>query len=441
MLRHGLYLGLASLGLALGSQGAFAETPGSDAASLASSAITPGATVSSTTVQAPPAPASISAQATPLPTTSSVTDGSASQGPKFYTFSAALREIYDTNIFTANTGKIASWETQFSPSVLFDFPKENSDFSVRETFTATYYSNRPGDVMDYTNEVVMAFQHSISDRFSFNVADQFRYYTEPSLFQNVGTLYYSGAYISNTFNGSFNAQWTPLVSTLFTYANTYIDYMNAATAVQNNSVENTGSVSLGFAILPKVTLTFNGIVDDIDYTQMTRGYTSLTASSGVIWQALPSLSFNVAAGGSTTTTSINTDTVTPYAAASMNWQLGARSAWTFSYSHSIVPTDESYAEGQIADRLDTVFRYDIIPDLSAHLEGTYTYGQYTNALISPNTIGAYTENDFAIDAGLTYHVNKYFDVNVGNIYSGVASGLSFRDYNRDQVYMGVRGTY
>jgi len=435
MQRQCLYLGLMSLCLLTGNRLAPASTADTGTA-LVANAAAPAATVSSTTSTPP---ASISDPKAVSSTPAVVPESSESR--KFYTISVALRETYDNNIFTAQTGRVASFETSISPSILFDFPKENSDFSARETFTGTYYSNRPGDVMDYTNEVVMQFQHSISDRFSFSVAEQFRYYTEPSLFENVGTLYYSGAYIANTFNGSFNAQWTPLVSTVLTYSNTYVDYMAAPTAIGNNSLENTASGTLGFAILPKITLTFGGIVDDITYSQIDRGYTSLTGDVGANWQALPSLSLNVALGASSTTTDLNTSTATPYAALSMNWQLGARSVWSFNYSHEVVPTDVVQSMGQVADRIGTIFTYTITPDLTAHLEGTFTHGVYTSSFISPNTISGFSENDFAIDAGLTYHINNHFDVNIGNIYSGVSSGLSFRDYNRDQVYLGVRGTY
>jgi hypothetical protein len=445
MLRQCLYIGLTIFCLLADNQDIHASVTAADGG-LAVSSVTPGTTVSSTTTPLSPTPTSISASPTSTPvnpsaSTMAVNGPDAGQSRKFYTISVALREIYDNNIFTSQTNKTASMETDISPSILFDFPMENTDFSARETFSATYYSNRPGGQFDFTNSVVAQLQHSFSDRFSFNMSEQFSYYTEPSLFQNVGTLYYDGAYIANSFAGSFNAQWTPLVSSVLSYSNTYVDYMAQSTATGQNSLENIGSGTIGFAILPKITLTFGGIADDITYNQYDRGYTSLTADTGFNWQALPSLSTTVAVGGSSTTTNLSTSTVTPYAAVTLNWQLGAKSYLNFNYSHSIVPSDVVQSQGQVADRFGSTFRYDILPSLSAHLEGTLTHGVYTNELIAPNTISGFSENDFAIDVGLTYHINSHFDVNIGNIYSGVSSGLSFRDYNRDQVYLGVRGTY
>jgi hypothetical protein len=126
---------------------------------------------------------------------------------------------------------------------------------------------------------------------------------------------------------------------------------------------------------------------------------------------------------------------------SLNWQLGARSSLVFSYVHSVVPTDVYVAQGQIADRFDTTFKYDITPHLTAHLEGIYTYGQYTTELLNAGTVPAFDENDLAIDSGLVYHVNSNFDVETGYLFTDVSSGLGFRDYTRNQVYIGVRGTY
>ena len=116
---------------------------------------------------------------------------------------------------------------------------------------------------------------------------------------------------------------------------------------------------------------------------------------------------------------------------------------SFNYSHEVVPTDVSSGnEGQqVSDRFNATFKYDITPDITVHLEGVYTHGEYTQALITPGTVGDFDEDVYAVSTGVQYHVNKYLDVESGYIFSGVDSGLALRDYTRDQVYVGVRGTY
>lgn len=364
-----------------------------------------------------------------------------SESTKFFTITATLREEYDDNIFTAKTGKVSSLETDFSPSILFDLPMEDSDFSARYTFDMTYYNNRQGDSFDLTHEFIAQYRHSFSDRFGLNLAEQFRYYTEPSLFESIGTLYRNGAYISNTVNGAFNAQWTPLFGTVTTYSNTIVRYEDAATAQTQDSMENTASQSFSFAVLPKVNYIFGAIVDNITYDQVVRGYTNYTANTGLDWQALPTLTLGGRVGGSITEADQSGSSVSPYGAVTLGWQLGARSSLTFNYAHDVVPTDVSVAEGQVADRFTSNFKYDITPDITAHLEGILTHGDYTQSLILPGTVSSFTEDDYAIDTGLGYHVNSNFDVETGYIFSGVSSEASFRDYERNQVYVGLRGTY
>lgn len=365
-----------------------------------------------------------------------------SNGIKPFTITATLREEYDDNIFTAKTGRVGSFKTDFSPSVLVDLPMEDSDFSARYTFGLVYYSNRPGNSTDTSQNFVAQYKHSFSDRFNLNLAEQFLYSTEPSLLTSTGTLYRSGAYYVNTINAGFNAQWTPLFGTTSTFSNTVVRYEENTQAIEQNSIENTGAQNFNFAILPKITAVVGGIIDDITYQSLSRGYTNYTGNAGIDWQALPTLSLGARVGGSYTQPhAYSSGTTSPYGALTVSWQLGARSSLNFAYVHEVVPTDVYVAQGQIADRFDTTFKYDITKRLTAHLESVYTYGQYTSALLNTSTLAPFDESDLVVDTGLAYHVNNYFDVETGYIFSGVFSGEGYRDYTRDQVYIGVRGTY
>jgi len=360
---------------------------------------------------------------------------------KYFTITATLRETYDDNIFTAKTGKVSSLETDLAPSILVDVPTDGGDFSARYTFDVTYYNERSGGSLDMQHEFLAQYRHSFSDRFGFNVAEDFRYFTEPSLLDSIGTNFRNGAYIANTINSSVSAQWTPLFSTLTTYANTIVKYEDGAIATEQDNMENTGTQSFSFAVLPKINLVVGGIVDNITYDDIQRGYTSYTGDGGLDWQALPSLTMGGRVGGTITDTDQSGSSVTPYASFTLGWQLGARSSLTFNYSHEIVPSDVVNSQGQLADRFDTTFKYDVTPDITVHLEGIFTHGQYTEDLLTPGTGAAFEENDYALDLGAAYHVNTHFDIETGYDFSGVDSGENFRDYTRNQVYVGVRGTY
>jgi hypothetical protein len=398
-----------------------------------------------TDMTSPATPAMMALPANPAPLA-----GDANSSRKWYTISASLREIYDDNVTTSSNNPQSSLETELSPSILADFPSLDNDFSARYTMDITYYSTGPdtgsnggngGSETLLTHEFVAQYTHAFSDRFNLNLAEEFRYYTEPSIDQSTGTNYQNGAYIANILNGTLTSQWTPLFGTTTTYSNIIVRYDNSAVALVQNNIENTGSQTFSFAILPKIGVNFGGIVDDVNYNETSRGYTAYTGFIGIQWQALPSLSVSGRGGGTYVEIVQGQPYTSPYAALTVNWTLGKRSALTFDYSHEVTPTDQIGANGQIADRFNANFRYDITSSLSSHLQLVFTNADITQQLLISGAGNSYTESTYALDTGLTYHYNNYLDLDSGITLSGVSSGISTNDYTRDQVYVGVRGTY
>jgi hypothetical protein len=389
----------------------------------------------------PSAPESPASGTSPAPGAISGMDRSSI--PKFYTISASLREEYDDNIFTTKDHRVSSFVTEFSPSLLLNFPMQDSDFSARYTFGLDYYEHRPGGQnMQYTHEALVRFTHNFSDRFNLDIRDQFGYYDEPDLLGAVGTPFVNGSYYLNTATVVFNGQWTPLFGTSTSYSNVAIHYTDSTIGTFQNSDENTAAQDFRFAFAPKFNFIFGGIYDNIDYVDSNRGYTNYTGDIGVDWQALPSLSLGIRGGATYTVAGGNLpDSVSPYAAATLQWQLGARSNLDFSYTHNVVPTDVVNATGQEADRFSLRLSYDVTKRFTVHLEGIETHSHYSSELLAPNTTPSFNEDDFGLDLGGQYRISENFAVEAGYLLSDVSSGQAPRDYLRDQVYIGVRGTY
>lgn len=404
---------------------------------------------------------------TPAPSGSTTAPASvgydASSSRKWYTITASLRETYDDNVNTTQVNPQASLETAISPSFLVDFPSVNGDFSARYTFSATYYgdlgSNSGGNVggnaysdsLDFDNEVNAQYTHAFSDRFHLNAAEDLRYQTDPNYFQSTGTVFRNGPYIVNQFSANLSAQWSPLIGTTTSYSNTWVNYFNTLIADTQNSIENTASQSVGFSVLPKISANLGGIFDNDTFFTAQRGYTSYTGYGGASWQALPSVSTSARGGVTYTQTEASNvagfppqpaqSQVSPYAALSLSWTLGAKSALTFDYSHEITPSDQQFSNGQQSDRASATFSYSITPSISAHLTGIYTHADVTQALVTTSAQPSYQEDDYGLDTGITYHYNSFLDFDFGVSTYGVSSGLPDRSYTRDEVTVGVRGTY
>jgi putative beta-barrel porin BBP2 len=389
----------------------------------------------------PPPPITPSSGATPP--TGGVSNMDTSTVPKFYTITASLREEYDDNIFTTKDNRVGSFVTEFSPSVLVNFPMQDSDFSARYTFGLDYYEHRPGGKnVQYTHEALVRYTHNFSDRFNLDVRDQFGYYDQPDLLNAVGTPFVDGSYFLNTASVLFNGQWTPLFGTSTSYSNIYLDYENSTVGDFQNSDENTVAQDFRFAFAPKFNFIFGGIYDNIDYFNFDRGYTNYTGDIGLDWQALPSLALGIRGGASYTVPGQGlADSVSPYAAFTLQWQLGARSSLDFSYTHNVMPTDVVNAVAQEADRFSLRFNYDITKRITVHIEGIETHSHYSSELLASNTTPAFSEDDFGLDLGGQYRITDNFAVEAGYLLSDVSSQEAPRDYVRNQVYIGVRGTY
>ncbi len=359
---------------------------------------------------------------------------------KFYTITASLRGEYDDNIYTSHHNKVGSFVTEFSPSFLVNFSSENSTFSGRYTFGLDYYANRSGQPIDQSHELLLRYTHQFNDRFFLDVRDQFGYYTNPDLLNGVGTPFRNGGYFINTATADLEAQWAPKFSTSTNYANVAILYEDSQIGGNQNYDENTLTHDFRFALLPKFNFTAGGIFDDTEYFQSDRSFTNYTGDVGVDWQALPNLSASARVGGTVTTSNTQSSFASPYASATVDWRLGKRSDFTFSYLHNVVPTDVFDSIAQEADRFTVRLNYDITARLTAHLAATYTHSDYTSEVLQ-NGIPSFTEEDIGVDTGLVYRLTDNVSFEAGYLLSDISSQEDYRDYTRNQVYLGVRGTY
>jgi hypothetical protein len=379
---------------------------------------------------------------------------------KFYTYSVALRETYDDNVGTTSTNKQTALETEISPGVVVNFPMENTQFSAGYSFDATYYTQTAGtgNNLQYSHRFNAQLSHDFSSRFSLNMGDSLIDSPEPNLYGTTGTPYRDGQNVSNSFTAGLSAQWTPLFGTSTTYSNTIVRYLDSGDiAAQQDSMENTASETCSFTIVPTFSVSFGGIFDTVEYDQDLRGYTSLTGFIGGTWETLPNVTLSLRVGGSYTETdqlladgsTASATQVAPYVDLSGSWQIGERSSLTADYSHETTPSDYFGSNAQESDRVSGNFNYQINPLLSTHFQLSYTYSVVSGAdIYLTSSTNSYTETVYAADLGASYNFIKYFSVSLDISESGVSSGASSSgvsgsslDYNREEVSMGVRGTY
>jgi hypothetical protein len=364
-----------------------------------------------------------------------------------FTLSAAVREEYDSNIFTSSTNEIASWKTILTPSVLFTYPMDNTTFSARAEFDGTYYSNRSPD-WDTGASLLARINHNFTDRFSIDIRDFIRYAQEPEIFSGGSpiALQREGSYLANTASLQFNAEWTPIFSTVTGWVNEVYDYQDDIIAITENQMTNTISQDFRWLISPTVTFVFGGSYTDVSYDSAPRNYQTLAIYAGADWLMSPTMILGGRVGGQFVELEDGNSDPAPFGEVFYDWQIGAKSSLDARFEYSFQNTDIVTSYGQEAATFTLGFDYQWTPLISSRLEGIVQVGSYNQNAFLPGTpvTQSFDENLYGVNISGIYNVNNWLDLEVGYSYVQVTNdnaAFSLRSYDRNRIWFGVRGTY
>jgi hypothetical protein len=307
------------------------------------------------------------------------------------------------------------------------------------------FPDRADSILDTSHDFLARITHSFSERVKLDVRDRFRYSNEPGLFDSGSTLRRDGTYINNSFTMEGEIQWLPKFGTITTYSNDFFDYFNKVISRNEDRLENSVANDLRFQILPTTNFIVGGSFRNVDYFDSFRDSNTFTGYVGADHSLSPTLLIGGRVGASYLTLLNNvpggsSDYFSPYGTMFLNWKVGAKSTLDASYAHEVSTTDASSFYGQESDKFSIGFRYQWTPKFSNKLQFLYNLGNFEQRL---GTTGITFEEDVAaVDLSGTYQINNYLDVEAGYTYTSVINeDIRAREYDRNRVYIGIRGTY
>lgn len=382
---------------------------------------------------------------TPISAPGDVQSGGESGHNKPYSLSANLRQGYDDNVYTTHSNQVSSWYTGVTPSILVNYPMDQTLFSARYTFDGTYYWNRTAgsDDWDTSHEFLGRINHSVSERFNIDARETFTYAENPQVANNGAALQRNGDYIHNGVSLQGSYQWTPKFATVTTYTNDVYAYNDQILKEVDNYMSNSISNDFRYLIDPTVTLVLGGSFEDVGYEYIARNYDTYTGYVGADWQLSPQVSLSGRVGGEIFDPNDGgSQSTSPYGSLGLNWILGARSTISANYSHAISQTDIATSYGQETDTFSLNLSYQWTPRITTSLIGSYQYGQYTSDLALNGGVSGYSEEVTTFNFLAVYQINAWLDTNLSYTFTDVEDNqLSDRAYTRNQISLGVRATY
>jgi hypothetical protein len=413
------------------------------------------------------------------------------QGTKPFTATVAIREGYDSNPLTqsyqSSNDVNSSTYSSVNPSLGYNYTGLQADLSARYDFQGIYYPslNQSYDIQ-YNQSFTGQYTYAFDPRFSLTVADNFSFFEQP-----IGTMFSAGlAPVTNTQGniinlGTIKADYrvTDRLSMVTRWNNQVVNsdgpasYNNAGTiqsgsAATSNYMNNGAFQQFRLDFTPETVGTFSIDYQLFDYQsdQSYRDNQQVAFSLGADHTFLPTLFFSGRAGiqlNDNYGTNDNPNNVGPgglnsgeqeigvypFLSLSSTWNYGQQNSLSAGFSIQIQQStqqtssdSESYNLNLSSDHAFTE-KLKLVQSLNVQL-ALYTpqYDKEQSLAIYGGYQGSGQQTVASYNCKLSYAFYPYLSAELGYTFSTYQSYFDENNsnggsYNRNIVYIGVRGTY
>lgn len=168
-------------------------------------------------------------------------------------FSFAIREGYDDNLFTTETNRDGSMYTNFAAGMTYTAETSRMQLNLVANGGTTYYYTRPGNKFDFTGTLGLNAVYQLTPRLTLALSTNTSYLAQPDLAVAGTSARNNGDYIysTNTISGTY--QWSEKFSTQTKYNITPFIYVEQSLNDSQGRIEQTIDQSFNWLVLPTTT--------------------------------------------------------------------------------------------------------------------------------------------------------------------------------------------
>ena len=413
------------------------------------------------------------------------------QGPKPFTATVAIREGYDSNPLTqsyqSSTDVQSSTYSSVNPSLGYNYTGLQADLSARYDFQGIYFPSLNTSVdIQYNQTFTGQYTYAFDPRFSITVADNFNFFEQPIAQQFAAGLAPTTNTQGSIINlGTIKADYrvTDRLSMVTRWNNQVVNsdgpasYNNSGgitsgSASQSNYMNNGAFQQFRLDFTPETIGTFTVDYQLFDYQsdQSFRDNQQVAFTLGADHTFLPTLFFTGRAGiqlNDNFGTSDNSKNVGPgglnsgeqeigvypFVSLSSTWNYGQQNSLTAGFSIQIQQStqqtssdSESYNLSLSSDHAFTE-KLKLVQTLNVQL-ALYTpqFDKEQSLAIYGGYQGSGQQTVASYNCKFSYAFFPYLSAELGYTFSTFQSYFDENNsnggsYNRNVVYIGVRGTY
>jgi len=359
-----------------------------------------------------------------------------------FQFTAAVREGYDSNLFTTKNDVSSSFYTNWAAGANYSFGGPRLQLGASLGGGITYYYTRPGDKVDYNGSFSLNANYAATSRLNLSINTTTAYLAQPDVTIVGGTNRENGDYLysNTTLQGAY--QWTQIFSTVTSYNITPFYYIDDNLNSNQGRIEQTIGQSFRWLWKPKTTLVaeyrFNPITYyDVDLNQM--GNYFLLGFDQVF---NPRFTWNVRGGAQVNFNQNPTDGastyVGPFMESILNYQFLPASKLSWNMRYGTEASGLNYVTQRQTFRTGLYVSHAFTPRISATLGFNYQNNYYDQS----NVISSFTENIFDLATGVTFKINRLVSLQAGYQFTvDLAPDQEDREYTRNIVFAGANCSF
>lgn len=357
---------------------------------------------------------------------------------KPFTFNLAIREGYDSNVYTSATDPDSSFYTNWAAGINYEFGSSRLKLSSSLGGGLTYYYTRPGDKTDFNGSFALNATYLATPRLTLSASTNTAYLSQPDISIIGGTNRQDGDYLySNTSLGAAY-QWTEIISTVTSYNLTAFYYLDENLNDNQGRIEQTVSQSIRWLWKPKTTLVGEYRINPVTYFDADLNQLGNFFLVGFDQVFNPRAFWNLRIGAQVNFNNNPVDGqstyVGPYFENTFAYNLGPAStiSWNMRYG------TEASGINDVTQR--QTFRTGLVLThaFTARLSGTFGLNYQCNYYDQSGVISSFFENIVDASVGLSFKVNRFVSLQTGyQFIIDIAPSYTGREYNRNVVFVGA----
>ena len=353
--------------------------------------------------------------------------GNFQKRPYRFTFSA--NGGYDDNVYTSSNNEQGSFFT--SASLGATLTLSNGRTSVLASLNAggSYFFDRD-DSFDPEISFNLDMSHVFSPKLRLDVSSYLSYQAEPQFALGSGQNRRSGNYFFGNVGFSLSHTLTRRFSMIYGYSVSGLYYEEGAVADLSNRIDQIFSLQLRYLIQPTISIVGEYRFGVVTYDSANRDSTSNYALGGVDFTLNRRLTASLRAGAQFRDSDDGGQETSPFVESTLSYKYGERSTLQWTNRYGFEESDQGFGSTRQTYRTGLTLNQQISSRITGNVGAYYTTSSYE---------GAFGDDEESVDfnLGLIYSVNRLLSLQTGYTYTRVYSDNSFREYDRNRIYLGA----